>query len=95
MAGYYRRNKPQKSQGKGVLNQVTSEGPYIEWVGKPEYYRHTLDIDGEQYRYESDSTDLGVELGETVVFRFTENKDGKVIDRRSLGRWIDPASLMS
>ena len=94
MAGYYRRNKPQKSQGRGVLQQVQTEGPYIEWVGKPEYYRHTLDIDGESYRYESDSTDLGVELGETVVFRFTENKDGKAIDRRSLGRWIDPASLM-
>lgn len=92
--GSFRRNKVQKQQGKGELQSVKSEGPYVEWVGKPEFYRHTLEIEGNTYRYESDSTDLGVEIGEVVVFRFVENKDGLIIDRRSLGRWIDPASLM-
>ncbi len=92
--GGFRRNKVQKLQGKGELASVKTEGPYIEWVGKPEFYRHTLEIDGNTYRYESDSTDLGVEIGEVVVFRYVDHKDGLVIDRRSLGRWIDPASLM-
>ncbi len=92
--GSFRRNKIQKLQGKGELQSVQTEGPYVEWVGKPEFYRHTLEIDGNSYRYESDSDDLGVEIGAVVVFRYIEGKDGLVIDRRSLGRWIDPASLM-
>jgi len=91
--GGFRRKKVQKLQGKGELQAVKSEGPFIEWVGKPEYYRHTLQIDGQDYRYESDSTDLGVEIGEVVVYRYVEHKDGLIVDRRSLGRWIDPASF--
>lgn len=93
MARGFRRNKVQKQQGKGELQAVSTEGPFIEWVGKPEYYRHTLTIEGQEYRYESDSTELGVELGEIVVFRFVDHKDGLIVDRRSLGRWIDPASF--
>lgn len=93
--GGFRRNKIQKQQGKGQLQAVSTEGPFIEWVGKPEYFRHTLTIDDAQYRYESDSTDLGVEIGEIVVFRFVDHKDGLIVDRRSLGKWIDPASFQS
>ena len=92
--GGFRRNKAQKLQGKGELTSVKTEGPYIEWVGKPEFYRHTLEIDGNTYRYESDSDDVGVSIGEIVVFRYVDHKDGLVIDRRSLGKWIDPATLM-
>ena len=91
--GGFSRNKIQKQQGKGELQSAKTEGPFIEWVGRPEYYRHTLVIDEKQYRYESDSTDLGVEIGEIVVFRFVDHKDGLIVDRRSLGRWIDPASF--
>lgn len=91
--GGFRRNKIQKQQGKGTLETVKTEGPFIEWVGKPEYYRHYLTIDGNEYRYESDTTDLGVELGDMVVFRYIDHKDGLIIDRRSLGKWIDPASF--
>ena len=93
--GGFRRNKVQKQQGKGELQSVSSEGPFIEWVGKPEYYRHTLVIDEKEYRYESDSTDLGVSIGDMVVFRFVDHKDGLIVDRRSLGKWIDPASFNS
>ena len=92
--GSFRRGRVQKSQGKGELQGVQTEGPYVEWVGKPEFYRHTLEIEGNTYRYESDSEDLGVEIGEIVVFRYVENKEGLIIDRRSLGKWIDPATLM-
>lgn len=87
------RNKIQKLQGRGELQAVTSEGPFIEWVGKPEYFRHTLTIEGSEYRYESDSTDLGVSIGEIVVFRYVDHKDGLIVDRRSLGKWIDPAQF--
>jgi len=91
--GGFRRNKIQKQQGRGQLQAVSTEGPFIEWVGKPEYFRHTLTIDEKEYRYESDSTDLGVEIGEIVVFRFVDHKDGLIVPRRSLGKWIDPASF--
>lgn len=91
--GGFRRNKIQKQQGKGELQAFTSEGPFIEWVGRPEYFRHQLTIDGKSYRYESDSTDLGVSIGDMVVFRFVDHADGLILDRRSLGKWIDPASF--
>jgi hypothetical protein len=91
--GSFSRNKIQKLQGKGELQSAKTEGPFIEWVGRPEYFRHTLVIEEKEYRYESGSTDLGVEVGEIVVYRYVEHKDGLIVDRRSLGRWIDPASL--
>ena len=74
------RNKIQKLQGRGELQAVTSEGPFIEWVGKPEYFRHTLTIEGSEYRYESDSTDLGVSIGLQDLSK--PNSYGPVVRRR-------------
>ncbi len=91
--GGFRRKKIQKLQGRGELQSVESEGPFIEWVGRPEYFRHSLKIEDKEYRYESDSTDLGVVVGDIVVFRYVEHTDGLIVDRRSLGKWIDPASF--
>lgn len=91
--GGFRRNKIQKLQGKGLLESIETEGPFIEWVGRPEVFKHKLVISGLQYRYESDSTDVGVIVGDQVVFRYVDHKDGLIVDRRSLGKWIDPASF--
>jgi len=93
----YRRGKKgvQKQQGKGTLEQVTTEGPYVEWVGMPEYYIHNVVIDGETYAYQAPEKELDLGVGEKVVFRYFSTAKGLKIDRRSLGRWIDPASLLN
>lgn len=96
MASFRRGKKGfQKHQGKGLLEEAQTEGPYIEWVGMPEYYLHHLLIDGKQYSYQAPEQTLDVGIGEQVVFRYFETANGLKIDRKSLGRWIDPKGIES
>lgn len=96
MASFRRGKKGfQKHQGKGTLEKIHTEGPYIEWVGMPEYYLHHLLIEGKQYSYQDPEKVLDVEIGEQVVFRYFDSANGLKIDRKSLGRWIDPTSIES
>lgn len=92
----YRRGKKglQKQQGRGVLEHIETEGPYVEWVGMPEYYLHKVTIDGQEYSYQAPEKDLDIDIGTQVVFRYFSSAKGLKIDRRSLGKWIDPAEFM-
>jgi hypothetical protein len=91
----YRRGKKgfQKQQGKGTLESMDVQGPYVEWVGMPEYYLHNLTIDGQEYSYQAPEKELDLCVGDLVVFRFFSAAKGLKIDRRSLGRWIDPSEF--
>ncbi len=95
MAGFRpgaRRPRAPKLQGKGTLESVATEGPFQEWLGMPELYRHALVVDGVTYSYQTEDPELAVSVGDIVVFRYKENKQGNWIDRNSLGVWIDPAT---
>ena len=96
MAGNFRpgarRPRAPKLQGKGKLESVVTEGPFQEWLGMPELYRHALTVDGVIYSYQTEDPELSVHEGDIVVFRYKENKQGNWIDRNSLGIWIDPAT---
>ncbi|MFG1489133.1 hypothetical protein ABMA58_07765 [Oceanospirillum sp. HFRX-1_2] len=95
MAGFRpgaRRQRVPKLQGKGTLESVVTEGPFQEWLGMPELYRHALVVDGVTYSYQTEEPELSVSVGDIVVFRYKENKQGNWIDRNSLGVWIDPAT---
>ena len=93
--GFYRKGKKghRKQQGKGTLERMSVQGPYIEWVGLPEYYLHSLVIDSQEYRYQDREQVLDLVVGDLVVFRFFHSPEGLTIDRRSLGRWIDPSKF--
>ncbi len=96
MAGNFRgrgRSKTPKSIGRGILEQVETDGPHNDWVGMPPYYIHNLTVDAEHYSYISPDQDLGIELGKKVTFRYKETSKGRMIDKRSLGIVIDPSEL--
>ncbi|OPX56160.1 hypothetical protein SAMN02745127_00757 [Oceanospirillum multiglobuliferum] len=97
MAGKFRpgarRTRTPKLQGKGVLESITTEGPFQEWLGMPELYRHTLVVDAVSYSYQTEDPELSVALGDVVVFRYKEAGKALWIDRNSLGVWIDPATF--
>lgn len=94
MAGGFRRGKRQrmpKLEARGELETLTREGPFKEWLGMPDLYRHQLVVDGEAYSYQTEEAELPVVVGDRVVFRYKETKVGRWIDRNSLGKAIDPS----
>jgi len=90
----FNRRKPVKLQGRGQLENITTDGPHSDWLGMPDYYIHTLTVAGEEYKYLAGDAKLDVNIGDLVCFRYQEasNKE-KRIDKRSLGIAIDPATL--
>ena len=93
--GFKRGNKKRlpKLEGRGELESLEREGPFKEWLGMPDLYRHTLTVNGEVYSYQVEEAQLDVSIGDYVVFRYKETKAGRWIDRRSLGVAIDPATF--
>lgn len=93
-AGYRRGGRRQpRLEARGTLENVETEGPFKEWLGMPDLYRHTLTVDGETYSYQVEEAELPVSPGDYVVFRYKETKAGRWVDRRSLGVAIDPATF--
>lgn len=92
-AGFRRsgRRRQPKIEARGILESADREGPFKEWLGMPDLYRHILVVDGETYTYQVENPDLPVEVGDNVVFRYREAKAGRWIDRNSLGKAIDPS----
>ncbi|CAM3639267.1 hypothetical protein [Parendozoicomonas haliclonae] len=88
----FSRRKP-KLQGRGTLENVVTDGPHSDWLGMPDYYLHTLTVEGEDYKYLSGDEKLEVNVGDLVCFRYQEMGKEKRIDKRSLGIAIDPATL--
>jgi len=86
--------KAKAMQGRGTLAAVSADGPHVEWLGMPEYYIHTLEIEGSEYAYFSADKALEMEVGSYVCFRYRETKKGLYIEKRSLGIAIDPAEYM-
>ncbi|WP_251977848.1 hypothetical protein [Salinicola avicenniae] len=96
MAGGFQRGRRQRTpkiEIRGHLEKVEREGPFKEWLGMPDLYRHWLTVDGELYSYQTEDTELPVVVGDRVVFRCKETKAGKWIDRNSLGKAIDPSEF--
>ncbi|HSH47328.1 MAG TPA: hypothetical protein VK991_01895 [Halomonas sp.] len=94
MAGGFRRGRRQRAprlEVRGQLESIAREGPFKEWLGMPDLYRHQLVVDGETYSYQTEEAELPVEIGDRVVFRYRETKLGKWVDRNSLGKAIDPS----
>ena len=94
MAGGFRRGnrrRTPKLEARGELQAVEREGPFKEWLGMPDLYRYRLVVDGESYSYQTEDTELPVQIGDRVVFRYRETKAGKWVDRNSLGKAIDPS----
>jgi hypothetical protein len=94
MAGGFRRSNRQRNpklEGRGELQSLEREGPFKEWLGMPDLYRYHLVVDGEAYSYQTEDSEVPVEVGDKVVFRYKETRAGKWVDRRSLGKAIDPA----
>ncbi|CAM3546236.1 hypothetical protein [Halomonas lysinitropha] len=94
MAGEFRRGnrrRTPKLEGRGELQSVEREGPFKEWLGMPDLYRYHLVVDGEAYSYQTEDTELPVQVGDRVVFRYKETKAGNWVDRNSLGKAIDPS----
>ncbi len=92
----FQKREP-KLQGRGTLESVNTDGPHSDWLGMPDYYIHTLMVDGDEYKYLSADPKLDVNTGDTVVFRYKETgkvKKERRIDKRSLGIYIDPAQYM-
>lgn len=91
-AGFRRsgRRRQPKIEVRGVLEGTEREGPFKEWLGMPDLYRHTLVVDGESYTYQVEEPELPVSVGDHVVFRYREAKAGRWVDRNSLGLAIDP-----
>ncbi|RKR06623.1 hypothetical protein C7446_0604 [Kushneria sinocarnis] len=93
MEGYKRgRRRQPREEKRGTLESVETEGPFKEWLGMPDLYRHTLVVDGETYSYQVEELELPVAVGDYVVFRYRDTKGGRWVDRRSLGVAIDPSS---
>lgn len=92
-AGFRRsgRRRQPKIEARGILESADREGPFKEWLGMPDLYRHILVVDGETYTYQVENPDLPVAVGDKVVFRYREAKAGNWIDRNSLGKAIDPS----
>ncbi|MBU2711559.1 hypothetical protein [Zooshikella harenae] len=90
----FRKGK-KKSQGKGILEAINTDGPHKEWLGMPEYYIHTLTVDGENYNYLSAEQSLEVQIGDMVVFRYEVVGSNRRIDKRSLGKAIDPSQYQA
>ena len=86
--------KAKALQGRGTLAAVSTDGPHMEWLGMPEYYIHTLEIEDQKYAYFSDAKELEIKVGSYVCFRYRETKKGLYIEKRSLGIAIDPAEYM-
>ncbi|WP_027967736.1 hypothetical protein [Halomonas halocynthiae] len=94
MAGGFRRGKRQrlpKLEARGELESVTCEGPFKEWLGMPDLYRYQLVVNNETYSYQTEDAELPVVVGDWVVFRYKETKQGNWIDKNSLGKAIDPS----
>ncbi|UYG08470.1 hypothetical protein [Halomonas sp. M4R1S46] len=94
MAGGFRRGnrrRPPKLEARGELQSMEREGPFKEWLGMPDLYRYHIVVDGESYSYQTEDSELPVQVGDRVVFRYKETKAGKWVDRNSLGKAIDPA----
>ncbi|GEK74315.1 MULTISPECIES: hypothetical protein [Halomonas] len=94
MAGGFQRGnrrRTPKLEARGELQSVEREGPFKEWLGMPDLYRYQLVVDGEDYSYQTEDSELPVAVGDRVVFRYKETKAGKWVDRNSLGKAIDPA----
>ncbi|WP_257252918.1 MULTISPECIES: hypothetical protein [unclassified Endozoicomonas] len=90
----FQKRKP-KLEGRGVLENISTEGPHSDWLGMPDYYIHTLTISDDEYKYLSADKILEVAVGDTVVFRYKEQSNEKRIDKRSLGIYIDPSQYMN
>ncbi len=88
----FSRRKP-KLQGRGKLEAVATDGPHSDWLGMPDYYIHTLIVEGEEYKYLCAEKQLDVNVGDLICFRYSETTREKRIDKRSLGIAIDPATL--
>ncbi|PJE79518.1 hypothetical protein CI610_01494 [invertebrate metagenome] len=88
------QHRAPKLEGRGVLEQIETDGPKSDWLGMPDYYIHTLTVEGEQYKYLSSDKQLSVAMGDHIVFRYKEYNKEKRIDKRSLGIYIDPAEYM-
>ncbi|WP_110685506.1 hypothetical protein [Salinicola aestuarinus] len=94
MAGGFQRGRRQRTpkiEVRGQLEQVEREGPFKEWLGMPDLYRHWITVDGELYSYQTEDSELPVAVGDRVVFRYKETKAGRWVDRNSLGKAIDPS----
>ncbi|WP_461537127.1 hypothetical protein [Spongorhabdus nitratireducens] len=91
--GYAGRRRVQKQQGRGTLQSVTTEGPFNDWLGMPEYYIHTLTVEDTEYQYLTGDKTLDVSEGDYICFRFQEKGKQLRIDKRSLGIAIDPATF--
>lgn len=94
MAGGFRRGnrrRTPKLEARGELQSMEREGPFKEWLGMPDLYRYYIVVDGESYSYQTEDSELPVQVGDRVVFRYKETKAGKWVDRNSLGKAIDPA----
>ncbi|RTR03797.1 hypothetical protein [Halomonas nitroreducens] len=94
MAGGFRRGnrrRTPKLEARGELQSMEREGPFKEWLGMPDLYRYHIVVDGESYSYQTEDSELPVQVGDRVVFRYKETKAGKWVDRNSLGKAIDPA----
>ncbi|MCK2184808.1 MULTISPECIES: hypothetical protein [Halomonas] len=94
MAGGFQRGnrrRTPKLEARGELQSVEREGPFKEWLGMPDLYRYQLVVDGEDYSYQTEDSELPVAVGDRVVFRYKETKAGKWVDRNSLGKAIDPS----
>lgn len=89
------RRKNIKQQGRGTLENIVTDGPHNEWLGMPDYYIHTLTVDGEEYNYLSPEEMLDVNVGDSVVFRYQLTGKIKRIDKRSLGIAIDPSTYLN
>ena len=94
MAGGFRRGnrrRAPKPEARGELTSVEREGPFKEWLGMPDLYRYHLVVDGVDYSYQTEDSELPVQIGDKVVFRYKETKAGNWVDRNSLGKAIDPS----
>ncbi|GED21317.1 hypothetical protein [Halomonas halmophila] len=94
MAGGFRRGNQRRApklEARGELQSVEREGPFKEWLGMPDLYRFELVVDGEHYSYQTEDSELPVSVGDRVVLRYKETKAGRWVDKKSLGKAIDPS----
>ena len=76
----FQKRQP-RLEGRGLLEAISSNGPHNEWLGMPDYYIHTLIVSGEEYQYLSPDKTIGVNVGDTVVFRYQATGDKKKAHR--------------
>lgn len=94
MAGGFRRGRRQRApklEARGILQSLEREGPFKEWLGMPDLYRFHLVVADESYSYQTEESEVGVSVGDRVVFRYKETRAGRWVDRNSLAKAIDPA----